>query len=59
MEEMKFSEMSNAEINLLLKSYTDEYEAIKNKIQIDLNRLKELDKLYDKGLQELHKRKAI
>ena len=56
---MKFSEMSNAEINLLLKSYTDEYEAIKNKIQIYLDRLKELDKMYDKGLQELHKRKAI
>lgn len=59
MNEIKFSEMSNAEINILLKSYTDEYETVKNRIQSELDRLKELDKLYNKGLIELHKRKAI
>jgi hypothetical protein len=51
-----FSKLSNAEINLKMMSYDNEYKAKKNKIIELVEDLKELDILYIKAKEELNKR---
>lgn len=59
MENIKFSEMSNAEIKLKIKAFEDEYEVLKNKIAEIAIRMNVLDKLYEQGKKELNKRHVI
>lgn len=47
MEELKVNEMSNSEIKIKLVEYENEYNAVKNKIRNNIERLNELDKLYN------------
>ena len=56
MEKINFDILSNTELKLKQKSFTDEYEAIKVKIDGLLERLDELDKLYIKCEEVLNKR---
>lgn len=51
-----FSKLSNAEINLKVKGYEDEYNVKKSQIVTLVHDLEELDKLYIKAKEELKKR---
>lgn len=53
---LDFSKMSNANILNIMKEYENEYEATKNKVNILLDKLEELDKKYIKSKEELNKR---
>lgn len=59
MEDLKLNELSNAELKLKIKGYENEYEVIKNKIDNYINRMNELDKLYNNCKMELKKRNVI
>lgn len=54
--DIKFSELTNSELKFKLKEFEDEYEAIKNKITKLVDRMDELDLLFDKAKKELSKR---
>ena len=56
MKDIDFSKMSNADINLKIMGYTNEYEVIKGKIIKMVDKLKDLDMLYNKANDELRKR---
>ena len=47
--DIKFSELTNSELKFKLKEFEDEYEAIKNKITKLVDRMDELDLLFDKA----------
>lgn len=51
-----WSNLSNTEIRMKMSSMTTEYEAIKNKINILINKLDALDIEYDKAKKEIEKR---
>ena len=51
-----WEQISNSEIHMKLQSMEMEYENIKNKINILLDKLDSLDKEYIKGKKELKKR---
>ena len=51
-----FSKMSNAEINLKIKGYDNEYNVKKDKIIGLVHDLEDLDYLYNKANDELKKR---
>lgn len=51
-----FSKMSNAEINLKMKGYDNEYNVRKTKIIDLVYELEDLDYLYNKANDELKKR---
>ena len=51
-----FSKMSNAEINLKIKGYDNEYNVKKDKIIKLVHELEDLDYLYNKANDELKKR---
>jgi len=51
-----FSKMSNAEINLKMKGYDNEYNVRKTKIIDLVHELEDLDYLYNKANDELKKR---
>jgi hypothetical protein len=51
-----FSKMSNAEINLKIKGYDNEYNVKKDKIIGLIHELEDLDYLYNKANDELKKR---
>ena len=51
-----FSKMSNAEINLKMKGYDNEYNVRKTKIIDLVHELEDLDYLYKKANDELKKR---
>jgi len=51
-----FSKMSNAEINLKIKGYDNEYNVKKDKIIGLIHELEDLDYLYNKASDELKKR---
>lgn len=53
---MKWSEMSNTEIRLKMKSMEVEYESYKNKINALFGELEKLDIEYNKAEKELEKR---
>ena len=52
----KYLDMSNAEIRIRLTTLENEYEAIKNRIKGDLERLDSLDAEYSSMKQVLNKR---
>jgi hypothetical protein len=54
-----FSKMSNAEINLKIKGYDNEYEVKKDKIIGLVHELEDLDYLYNKASDELKKRGVL
>ena len=54
-----FSKMSNAEINIKLIGYNNEYESKKSKIIDLVHELEDLDYLYNKATNELNKRGVL
>lgn len=54
-----FTRLSNAEINLKMMSYDNEYKIKKDKILELIGELKELDTLYIKAQDELNKRGVL
>ena len=54
-----FSRMSNAEINLKIKGYDNEYNVKKGKIIEMVHELEDLDYLYNKANDELKKRGVL
>ena len=54
-----FSKMSNADINLKLMGYDNQYESKKSKIIDLVHELKDLDYLYNKAKEELNKRGVL
>lgn len=59
MNKVDFSKMSNSEINLKMKGYEDEFNAIKTNILGLVSRLNQLDDLYKQGRAEINKRGAL
>lgn len=57
--DIDFSKLSNAEINLKLRGYDNEYETRKNKVMEIIYELATLDELYRKGKEELNKRGVL
>ncbi len=58
-KDIDFSKMTNAEINLKIIGYNNEYDVTKEKIVKMVGRLQELDKLYIKANEELKKRGVL
>jgi hypothetical protein len=58
-EIVDFSKMSNAEINLKIMGYENEYEIKKGKILDLVMELQELDALYIEANKELEKRGVL
>lgn len=58
-KDIDFSKMTNAEINLKIMGYNNEYDTTKEKIVKLVGRLQELDKLYIKANEELKKRGVL
>jgi len=54
-----FTKLSNAEINLKIMGYDNEYNVKKGKIIELVRDLSELDKLYNKAKEELNKRGVL
>lgn len=57
--DIDFSKLSNAEINLKIMGYDNEYKVKKDKIIKMVHELEELDYLYLKAKDELSKRGAL
>ena len=58
-KEVDFSRLTNAEINLKIMGYENEYNVKKDKILALVEDLKELDKLYIDANNELKKRGVL
>ena len=58
-KKVDFSKLSNAEINLKLMGYENEYNVKKNKIIALVGDLQELDNLFIKANEELKKRGVL
>lgn len=58
-KDIDFSKMTNAEINLKIIGYNNEYDVTKEKIVKLVGKLQELDKLYIKANEELKKRGVL
>lgn len=58
-KKVDFSRLTNAEINLKLMGYENEYNVKKDKIIALVEKLKELDELYIEANNELKKRGAL
>lgn len=58
-KKVDFSRLTNAEINLKLMGYENEYNVKKDKIIALVNELSELDKLYIEANNELKKRGVL
>jgi hypothetical protein len=58
-KDIDFSKMTNAEINLKIMGYNNEYDVTKEKIVKLVGKLQELDKLYIKANEELKKRGVL
>lgn len=58
-KDIDFSKLSNAEINMKIMGYKDEYSVKKDKIISLVNDLGELDMLYIKANEELKKRGVL
>lgn len=54
-----FTKLSNAEINLKMMAYDNEYNVKKDKILDLIGELQELDALYIKAQEELNKRGVL
>ena len=59
MKKVDFTKLSNAEINLKLMGYENEYNIKKDKILSMIEELQELDVLYIEGNNELKKRGVL
>ena len=53
MDKIDYKNMSNNDIKLEMKNLENEYEGIKNKIFKLVEKMKELDYLYNEGKKEL------
>ena len=53
---MDVNMMSNAELKILMKEMEFEYEALKNKIRMSMDKMIQIDKKYTQVLEILHKR---
>ena len=58
-KKVDFTKMSNAEINLKMLGYENEYNVKKDKIIIIISELQELDALYIEAKNELNKRGVL
>lgn len=58
-KKIDFSRLTNAEINLKIMGYENEYNIKKDKIISLIENLKELDELYIEANNELKKRGAL
>ena len=56
MNEVDFKNMSNNEIKLELMKYENEYKSVQIKVLDMVERLKELDSLYNQAKRELNNR---
>ena len=54
-----FKRLSNAEINLKMKSYDNEYNIKKNQIIQLIKELEDLDFIYNKAKEEIQRRGVI
>lgn len=54
-----FTKMTNADINLKIFGYTNQYEAKKGEIINLVHELEDLDYLYNKAKEELNKRGVL
>ena len=59
MKKIDFTKLSNAEINLKMMGYDNEYNVKKNKILSMIVELQELDELYREANNELKKRGVL
>lgn len=57
MEKKNYSKLSNGELSRKLKEFNQEYEVKKKQILELVERLKELDALYNEVTNEINKRK--
>lgn len=57
--DVDFSRLSNAEINLKIMGYDNEYKVKKDKIIELVTELQDLDALYNKAQEELNKRGVL
>lgn len=53
---MNWSDMSNTDIRMKMSSMEEEYESIKNKINVLFDKLDSLDNEYNKAQKEIEKR---
>jgi hypothetical protein len=53
---MEYNQMSNSELRILLKEMENEYESLKNKISLGLEKMDKLDEKYIKVKDLLNKR---
>ena len=58
-KKIDFTKLSNAEINIKLMGYENEYNVKKDKIIEIVHELEELDKLFIEGSNELKKRGVL
>ena len=58
-KDIDFTKLSNAEINIKVMGYTNEYNVKKGKIIKLIGELEELDELYIKAKNELKKRGVL
>jgi len=58
-KKVDFTKLSNAEINIKIMGYENEYNVKKDKIIALVQELTELDELYIKANEELQKRGAL
>lgn len=58
-KDIDFTKLSNAEINIKVMGYTNEYNHKKNEIKKLIADLEELDELYIKATDELKKRGVL
>lgn len=58
-KKIDFAKLSNAEINLKIMGYENEYNAKRDKIITLVNDLQELDALYNEAKEELSKRGVL
>lgn len=58
-KKVDFSRLTNAEINLKMMGYENEYNVKKDKIIALIEKLKELDELYIEANNELKKRGVL
>lgn len=58
-KKVDFTKLSNAEINIKIMGYENEYNIKKDKIIALVQELTELDELYIKANEELQKRGAL
>ena len=56
MDRNDFKNMSNNDINIKMKSLENEYETVKKQVLKLIDKMKNLDVLYNEGKKELTKR---